>query len=586
MNSGNANPHILIIDDQNRYSQLISRYLPEVSIITPGASDGVSNPSAVASPRLHFKDGLEALEYLEFHGTSSIDAVFLDVHFETSEDRLLPLRETKDIERTKRYQGLAILRAIRERFPELPVMLMTSYEDIGFLNDAVDLRIDGLTTFLDDERLDIESLRLQLTSALRKQKDPIKEGDILWGHDRSMRDIRRRLTILAQGSLPILLEGETGTGKSYLARFYIHPLSKRSGPFVVLDLSTVPRDLVAAHLFGAVKGAYTGAVTDRKGVFQAANRGTLFLDEIQNASLDVQRQLLLVLEDGIVRPLGSTQEYQVDVKLIAATNTSLERSVTEGRFRADLYMRLNPATRIEIPALKNRPIDLHFLLTQQLTRALDDHFHQQLLQEIMTGFSGTQRKHTSQPVSVKILLGTGSETPIDSPAIYIPRPALKLLTEYSWPGNLRELTMVTHNLVTFTLVQAVEAVHDGNIPKSVRFQVDPAWIHALLMPKSPSSSDSSTPSLESIKGSAWSENTITDEQHVNLFKILVSPQESLNHVSRDLERQMYQQLYHVCNGQFRVMAKILLDDSNAERKVRLRFNQLGLKVRNFRVPIF
>src|SRR5438067_12671273 len=166
------------------------------------------------------------------------------------------------------------------------------------------------------------------------------------------------MSVLSRSPLPVLLEGETGTGTSYLAEQVLHPRSGVKGPLVVTDLSTIPSTLLPAHLFGARRGSYTGAVEDQAGVFEQAHGGTLFLDEIGNLDLDLQRQLLLVLERGTVTRLGDTRARPAVVKLVAATNQDVEPLVREGRFRADLYMRLNPATRLRVPSLRERQGDL------------------------------------------------------------------------------------------------------------------------------------------------------------------------------------------------------------------------------------
>src|SRR5206468_8659078 len=170
--------------------------------------------------------------------------------------------------------------------------------------------------------------------------------------------------------LPVLVEGETGTGKSFLAENVIHPRSGAKGPLVVTDLSTIPATLLPSHLFGARRGAYTGAVEDHPGVFEPAHGGTLFLDEIANLDLELQRQLLLVLERGAVTRLGDSKPRPAAPKLVAATNVDLEQLVREGRFRQDLYMRMNPATRLRVPALRERREDLPDLVRFAFLEAL------------------------------------------------------------------------------------------------------------------------------------------------------------------------------------------------------------------------
>src|SRR5438270_10223532 len=160
--------------------------------------------------------------------------------------------------------------------------------------------------------------------------ESVREGQVFWGRSPAMADLRRRLGILARSPLPVLIEGETGTGKSFLAEHVLHARCGAKGPLVVTDLSTVPPSLMPAHLFGSRRGSYTGAVEDHAGVFEQAHGGTLFLDEIANLDLEMQRQLLLVLERGQVTRLGDTRPRPAQVKLVAATNQPLS-SLVEAR---------------------------------------------------------------------------------------------------------------------------------------------------------------------------------------------------------------------------------------------------------------
>src|SRR5438477_11445356 len=197
-----------------------------------------------------------------------------------------------------------------------------------------------------------------------------EEGPVIWGRSPAMAELRRRLEVLARSPLPVLIEGETGTGKSFLAEHVLHPRSGAKGPLVVTDLSTVPDTLMPAHLFGSRRGSYTGSTDDHAGVFEQAHGGTLFLDEIANLDLELQRQLLLVLERGTVTRLGDVRQRAAAPRLIAATNRDLRQLVREGRFRHDLYMRLNPATALRVPPLRDRREDLADLVRFALVEAL------------------------------------------------------------------------------------------------------------------------------------------------------------------------------------------------------------------------
>src|SRR5678816_2434709 len=228
---------------------------------------------------------------------------------------------------------------------------------------------DPLVYLCENEVVDSRSLAAEISRALAVHHTG-RQGGIFWGQAPAMAELRRQLDTLARSPLPLLIEGETGTGKSFLAEHVIHARSGAKGPLVVTDLSTVPPALLASHLFGARRGAYTGAVEDHAGVFEQAHGGTLFLDEIANLDLELQRQLLLVLERGVVTRLGDTRPRPATPKLVAATNEDVEALVHAGKFRADLYMRLNPATRLRVPPLRERREDLPELVRFAFQEAL------------------------------------------------------------------------------------------------------------------------------------------------------------------------------------------------------------------------
>ncbi|MGK4004737.1 sigma 54-interacting transcriptional regulator [Sorangium sp. So ce1036] len=215
--------------------------------------------------------------------------------------------------------------------------------------------------------------RTAITIEAARKVSALEEGPplpLLVGRSRPMRQLAAAVRRVAPLQLPVLLRGESGTGKDLVARA-IHAESTRTDrPFVVLNAATILRDLAESELFGHRRGAFTGALRDRRGAFTEANHGTLFLDEIASLSLEVQAKLLRVVEEGVVRPLGSESATRVNVRLIAATCEPLETLVAERRFRADLYERL-AVCRIQLPALRERPDDIpllakHLLSTSEL----------------------------------------------------------------------------------------------------------------------------------------------------------------------------------------------------------------------------
>lgn len=530
---------VLVIDDGEDYARIVQEQLPEFRLVKPGGN------------KMRLPDGKAALRYLAKHH-QKVDVVLLDVNFDIPEDRLLPLSNADSLRRRRRFQGVAIYRELRRRFSHLPVVMLTAQEDLSLVDAGGELGAQSLTYFLD--RDDLDTLRIRINAALQEAAQGLEEEGVLWGGDRRMQQLRRRLSVLARGSLPVILEGETGTGKSYLAERFLHQNSGRKGAFVVADLSTVPSSLVPAYLFGAVRGAFTGATADRPGVFEMAHRGTLFIDEVQNIPPEVQKQLLVTLQDKRVRPLGSTREIYVDVKVVAGANEPLSKAVADGRFRQDLYMRLGPATRVELPPLRERRKDLPFFVRRLVAEAGRHADHRELCHEVALAAG------VADP-SAPLQLMVGRE-PSTSPglSLAIPKPAWSRILSHTWPGNMRELSMVIHQIVTFTLVGAVDALRAGSPLRSSRLQVDVGLVQELLEASQPHAS----------------------EPDASAYRVTLAPQESLNAVTVEVERQYFRALFQQTQGDFARMADILLGDPDKGRAVRLRFNQIGLRVRELR----
>jgi DNA-binding NtrC family response regulator len=539
-------PRLLLIDDGEDYARVLPERLPDFTLVDPGLG---------ALPRI--PDGPTALVWLAKHA-EQVDVVLLDMRFDLPEAQLLPFAEGTTPRRQRRFQGVAILRALRARFPDLPVVVLTAIEDLSLVDVGEEVASLSLTYVLDGD--DLDTLRIRIGSALADAGRAQEEAGVLWGRDRAMRAVRRRMRVVARGRIPVILEGETGTGKSYLAERCLHAASGRPGPFVVLDLATVPTDLIPAHLFGARRGAYTGAVADRKGVFELADGGTLFIDEVQNVPLEVQKQLLLVLQDRRVRPLGSSKEVAVDVKVVAASNAPLTDAVRAGRFRPDLYMRLSPATRVMLPPLRERPTDLPFLARRFVARAVAD--------PDIAALQATVNEALGVSGEMVLWMGRAGREVADDGRLHLalPQPAWRRLVQHRWPGNLRELEMVMRNIVTFTLVAAVDAIEAGVRLSTPRLQVDAGLVGELL-------------------AGAWA-LPIGDEAEgdgdPDLVRVRIEPGRTLNVVSTAVERQYFEALFRQTDGELEAMAERLLGDRARGRAIRLRLNQLGLKIRELR----
>ncbi len=539
---------ILVIDDQDRTIELCRRAMPAHTWHGPARSWG---------------DAREQLKGLR----RRVALVLLDLHFDLPADQLLGLPDApteRDVRRAQRRQGMHILEALRTNHPDLPVVLMTARG--GDLEHAADRhQAEEYTYFLDDEALDARTLRAQVEGILKASRGGEQDGPIYWGRSLPMKRLRQRLVTLARGRLPVILAGPTGTGKSLIARHFLHPRSKRKGRFVAVDLSTIPRDLVASQLFGSVRGAYTGSVGDRTGAFEQADGGTLFLDEIGNLGEEAQRMLLTVLQEREVTRLGDTRPRRVDVKLVAATNEDLAEMVREGRFRADLYMRLNPAATVELPPLQDRRMDLERLLAFSVERVTEEPYVQDLLREYCEACGVGEGGGDRVPLRLALAGTLPDPDPAGGVTLLVPDRTMRLFRKHRWPGNLREFAMTVENAVTLSLADAItagKAARSG--PASDRpdiVQLRPKLVRDLLL--------------------AVATDDDADERGWRL-EVRVRPHEGLNKVAQDVERQYFTRLYLQEQGDFTAMAAVLLGDPEGGRKVQLRFNQLGLKVRELK----
>ncbi|PSW13268.1 sigma-54-dependent Fis family transcriptional regulator [Photobacterium rosenbergii] len=285
------------------------------------------------------------------------------------------------------------------------VIFMTGYADLETAIKA--LRAGASDFILKPFNLDqmMQSVQRCIERRLMERQNFALQRDVersypvdIIGDAQSTLSMKKLIAQIAPSQAAVLVEGESGTGKELVARA-LHQLSQRSGPFVPLNCGAIAPDLLESELFGHVSGAFTGAKKGREGLFRVANNGTLFLDEIGEMPLSMQSSLLRALEQKAIRPVGAEREVQVDVRIVAATNRNLKEEVAEGRFRRDLYYRLNVLT-IELPSLRDRLDDIP---------ALAHHFTQQLAKDL-----------GSKPVSWT-------------------HEDIAAMQAYDWPGNIREL---------------------------------------------------------------------------------------------------------------------------------------------------
>jgi DNA-binding NtrC family response regulator len=310
--------------------------------------------------------------------------------------------------------GDELLAAVRAARPETPVIVITAF---GSVEQAVELVKAGAFQYLTKpfETRELErAVRegLERTAPRREQARLRRErptsASRLIGASRPMRRLYEDLALAARSASTVLITGESGTGKELVARA-IHEMSGRVGDFVPVNCTAIPADLIEAELFGHTSGAFTGARGERTGLIESSDGGTLFLDEIGELPLAVQPKMLRALQQGAVRRVGANTERPVKLRVVAATNRDLDQDVSAGRFREDLYWRLN-VIRLRVPPLRERPFDIPLLVEHFIAKAAE---------------------------------ATGG-TPLD-----ISPEALAVLTAYSWPGNVRELENAIERAVAF-----------------------------------------------------------------------------------------------------------------------------------------
>ena len=317
--------------------------------------------------------------------------------------------------------GLQLFEAIHRQHPALPVIILTAH---GTIPDAVSATQRGVFGYL-TKPFDSQDLLQKVAAALEVSGGEPAGSDSTAGEWRvgiitrspRMEDLLRQAKLVADSDASVLIFGESGTGKELLARA-IHQASRRSAkPFVAVNCGAIPGDLLESELFGHARGAFTGAVQSHKGLFQAADGGTLFLDEIGDMPLPLQVKLLRVLQEGEVRPVGSTQAIPVDVRVISATHRDLDSQRDQGLFREDLYYRLNVVS-LKLPSLADRREDIPLLAVHFLRRLAERY-----------------RK----------------------PASTLAPDAMALLVAAPWPGNVRQLLNLLEQAVALTTTQVIPA---------------------------------------------------------------------------------------------------------------------------------
>ena len=327
--------------------------------------------------------------------------------------------------------GLELASAVVERWPDVPVLVMTAFGNMETVLAA--LRAGAYDFIAKPFTSDVLALAIDRAAHLRSLKSEVRrlreraaaDTPLMLGESAEMKNVRRLISQIAASDATVLITGESGSGKELVARS-VHDLSTRKDhPFIAVNCGAMPATLLESELFGYARGAFTDAKRDKTGLFVQADGGTLFLDELGEMPMEMQVKLLRVLQERRVRPVGAEQEIPFDVRLVTATNRDLEAAVEDGRFRSDLYYRIN-VVHIEVPPLRARQTDV-LLLAQRFV-------------ERIAARSGKAVEGISAPAAQKLI-------------------------DYDWPGNVRELENSIERAVALTQYSAIGV---DDLPSKVR----------------------------------------------------------------------------------------------------------------------
>ena len=390
---------ILIVDDEKNYLTILSALLEDEGF------------EVLTAPGGH--------EALAIHKSSDLDLILTDM-------------------KMPKMDGIELLENIKEIDPDLPVIMMTAH---GTVDKAVEAMQKGAYTYIlkpfDNERLIIYVKKAisiyQVVKENRRLRDAVESqyrfGNII-GKSKKMRDIFDTIQKVALSNATVLIEGESGTGKELVARSIHFNSTRREKPFVAVNCSALVEGLLESELFGHEKGAFTGAVATKKGRFELADGGTLFLDEIGELSQNLQVKLLRVLQEKVFERVGGVRTISVDIRIIVATNKDLQQEMLNGRFREDLYYRLN-VVHLVLPPLKERQEDIRLLV---------NHFI---------------KKYAPERQSAAPVIGVDQE--VD-----------RLFYDYHWPGNIRELENVIERVM---ILCPGDTIRVSDLPKGFKDNV-------------------------------------------------------------------------------------------------------------------
>jgi two-component system response regulator PilR (NtrC family) len=446
--------NILIVDDEEVLQDILTRLIRE---------EGHQPLSA--------RTGGEALEILD---RDEVDLVLLDL--------MLP-----DL------HGQEVLRQIRERDPDQVVVVITAYSSI---EGAIEAMREGAFHYLpkpfknDEVRITLRKAleRRRLTAENRRLREQLEHRygfDSIIGKSKPIQEVFELIRLAAPSKSNILILGESGTGKELVAKS-IHNNSKRKdGPFVTVNSGSMPPDLLESNLFGHIKGAFTGAVAHKKGLFEVADSGSIFFDEIGNIPVDTQAKLLRVIQEKEFMRLGGVETLKADVRIIAATNADLQELIESGEFREDLYYRLNVIT-VSLPPLRKRSEDIpliaqHFMqvYSKENDKELDGITSGAMELLIDYHWPGNVRE-LENVIERAVVLSSGSSVDVDLLPLMIRQPSVAELAPVSLPSNGLSLKEAVSSYERQLIVKALQA--SGGVQKRAAelLKVKPTTLHEMM----------------------------------------------------------------------------------------------------------
>ena len=424
--------------------------------------------------------------------------------------------------------GIELVQYMAEKYPAIPVAMITAH---GSMESAVEALKAGAFDFV-SKPVNLELLRKLVDTALNLRplsdaRDPANDLPNLSGETKVMQNLRTQITKLARSQAPIYISGESGSGKELVARM-IHEMGPHNdAAFIPVNCGAIPTELMESEFFGHRKGSFTGAVSDKEGLFQAANGGTLFLDEVADLPLAMQVKLLRAIQEKAIRPIGDQQEIPVDVRLLSATHKDLSKEVENGNFRQDLYYRIN-VIELKVPSLRERKEDIPSLA-------------EELLQQIAEEYESAKPD--------------------------IAKEALEILKGYHFPGNVRELENILER--AFTLCE-------DNIIKAEDLSLSPAIARSV-------SDNTTIPTDETDHTGTYPHNDSTDHDEANLDRtsfdaesdnIEPGESESLESYLENIEKKAIMEALEATKWNKTAAAKKL---GMTFRSLRYRLKKLGLE---------